>query len=247
MPEIDTHKTRYRVKLERFEGPLDLLLQLIEREELPVADISLAAVTEQYLLYLDEQDDLTAEELADFLVVAARLLLLKSRLLLPSLFVDEVEADGQSLVHQLELYRRYITAGRQLVRLWRGSRSLYAREKLILTEPVPFSPPASLTAVVLKNVFTRMLEEVATYARPAAGIVKRTISLQEKINHLRKFIISETAIDFHKMLRHTESRTDVIVTFLALLELVKQRYVIVWQETHTAPIMVRRTGEEGVA
>jgi segregation and condensation protein A len=237
---------RYRVKLERFEGPLDLLLQLIEREELPVADVSLAAVTEQYLQYLDEQDDLPAEELADFLVVAARLLLLKSRLLLPSLFVADDDGDDQSLAQQLELYRRYLAASRHLLRFWRGGRPLYAREKLVLSEPVPFSPPASLTAATLQSLFVRVLEEVATYARPPAGLVKRTVSLQEKIRHLRTWFEAEAAVDFHQVLRRAENRTDIIVTFLALLELVKQRYVVVWQETHAAPIMVRRAGEAEV-
>ena len=75
----------YRFKLEKFEGPLDLLLQLIEKQELNITDVSLAAVTEQYLNYLAERQDLPPEELADFLVVAAKLLLLKSRILLPDL------------------------------------------------------------------------------------------------------------------------------------------------------------------
>src|SRR3989344_5914455 len=106
----------YSLKLEKFEGPLDLLLQLIERQELNITEVSLAAVTEQYLVYLSEHNDIAHEDLADFLVVAAKLLLLKSRLLLPELFVDDEEEAGTSLAEQLAVYRLYVKASHKLAR-----------------------------------------------------------------------------------------------------------------------------------
>ena len=236
----------YEIKLERFQGPLDLLLQLVERQELSLTDVSLASVTEQYLTYLDQQTDLPPEDLADFLVVAAKLLLMKSRLLLPSLFVDDEEVSEESLTRQLAIYRQYMAAGRHLTARLKTRCFLYAREKPLAMEMPTFSPPPSLTSGALHTVFVRLLEDLARYVKPAPEFIKRTVSLQEKIRALRAILDASGKVDFHEILATATSRTDIIVSFLALLELIKQRHVVAWQEGHGAAIMVTKVEVEKV-
>lgn len=237
----------YRLKLEQFEGPLDLLLQLIERQELNITDVSLAAVTEQYLGYLDRQTDLPVEELADFLVVAAKLLLLKSRALLPDLFIDDEDDIGSGLVEQLAIYKQYVEAGHQLARRLRKRRFSYARERLPMFDaPVEFSPPANLTTYALKSSFAKILDELKEFVRPMPELISRTISLQEKISALRKLFEGGGKVSFKKILDDAKSRMEIIVSFLAILELIKQRHVVASQDGHGAHIVLMRLGEETI-
>ncbi len=227
----------YALKLERFEGPLDLLLQLVEKEELPIAEVSLASVTEQYLQYLETQTDLAPEELADFLVVAAKLLLLKSRVLLPNLFVDEEEGT-ESLTRQLELYRHYVEASRQMAKRLAARSFSYAHERLPIAETATFSPPSDLKADALYASFARLVADLARYVRPAPEVIHRTVSLQEKIGVLRKLLTGTTEVSFHQMLSEAKNRMEIIVSFLAVLELVKQRTVVARQDGHGESILL---------
>lgn len=236
----------HRFKLEKFEGPLDLLLQLIEKQELDITDVSLAAVTEQYLNYLAEHQDLPPEELADFLVVAAKLLLLKSRILLPDLFVgDDDEADG-GLAAQLEIYRRYVEAGRLISRRLHRRYFSYARERLPLAETAAFSPPPQLTSDVLRHVFSKVLENLKEFVRPLPELITRTVSLQERIVVLRQLLAGGPEVNFQRILEDAKNRMEIIVSFLAILELIKQRYVVARQEGHGTNIVLARTSEEGL-
>ena len=238
----------HQFTLERFQGPLDLLLKLIEQQELNISDVALATVTEQYLQYLEQEPDLPPEDLADFLVVAARLLLLKSRLLLPTLFVDELEPDEESLTRQLALYRMYVAASAHLSDRLRRRTPLYARQRTAAPlADTPFSPPPSLTRAVLSATFQHIIEDLARYVKPMPGLISRTVSLQEKVRAVRMLLDTRSGeVDFHDVMRSSESRTEIIITFLALLELVKQRYVVVRQDSHHAPIKVSRIQPEEV-
>lgn len=231
--------------LERFQGPLDLLLQLIEKDELNITEISLAAVTEQYLAYVDQQTDLPPDELADFLVIAAKLLLIKSRVLLPQLFGPEEEDATEDLTRQLALYKMYIDAGRFLHDRLKSGKSCYGRERLIKTETVSFSPPPSVNNEALKKAYLAVLAELEAYVRPAPEIISRAISLKERIATLRTLLTTGGEMNFHeRVLSGATSRTDIIVSFLALLELVKQRYVVARQDGHNTHIVVIRAEEE---
>ena len=225
------------VKLERFEGPLDLLLQIILREELPISEISLAAVTEQYLAYLETHADLPPEELADFLVVAAKLLLLKSKILLPNFLVED-ENDEQGLVKQLTIYRAYVEAGKRIAATWRRWRIAYARERLVVAGTSTFSPPSDLTSEILRGVLSKILSELTEFVRPMPELVSRTVSLAEKIATLRSLLMARERLSLSELLREARSRMDIIVTFLALLELIKQRHVVAEQTGHGDPIML---------
>lgn len=214
------------VRIEQFEGPLDLLLELIESAKLDISSVSLGAVTEQYLTALVSAEGLSTDELADFLVVAARLLLLKSRTLLPGL--TEGAEEALALEAQLTLYRRFVEASRLLRRRMGRRHTLFPREHPLVPGPA-FLPPRTVTTGSLAAVFRHFLAHVPPPVRITPDIVRRTVSLQEKIQHIRVLLTARGQLNFRDLLAAASSRTEIIVTFLALLELVKQRHVAIAQ------------------
>lgn len=216
----------HQVKIEKFEGPLDLLLELIEAERLDITEISLAAIAEQFIASLDQVSTRHPEELADFLLVAAKLLLIKSRVLLPYLTFDE-EDDGGDLTKQLKMYQVYFDAAKRLRRRWRQHPVLYPRQQL---PPLPvFTPPPPLPVRQLSQAFVEILERLEPVVRLPKEIVVRTINLQEKIRAIRQRVLAEATINFWRLTEGARSKVELIVTFLALLELVKQRAIAVVQ------------------
>lgn len=226
----------YKIKLQQFEGPLDLLLQLIEQKELDISKVSLAQVTEQFIGHLKSVQEINPEELADFLVVAAKLLLIKSRILLPSL---DVEEEGSDLEQQLRMYKEYYEASKVLNTIIKRKKFLFPRDKpAIAIEPV-FNPPKSLNANRLKELFVQVLDAIEPIVSLPQQVYHRTVSIEEKINHLREHIHKYATMNFNKLLRESKDKTEVIVTFLALLELVKQRMVVVVQADMFSDIEVK--------
>ena len=132
------------VKIDQFKGPLDLLLDLIKREKLDITQISLAKVTDQYLEYIESIKEIEAEEVVDFLLVAAKLLVIKSKVLLPKEDEDEDESD---LVWQLRIYKAYLEASKKIDKIINQKNFLYTRQVAIRSE-VDFSPPKSITKKV---------------------------------------------------------------------------------------------------
>ncbi|HCJ52228.1 MAG: hypothetical protein A2898_00375 [Candidatus Kerfeldbacteria bacterium RIFCSPLOWO2_01_FULL_48_11] len=231
----------HKVKLQQFEGPLDLLLQLIEQKELDISQVALADVTEQYIKYLQQVEQALPEELADFLVVAAKLLLIKSRILLPSL---EVEEEGSDLEQQLRMYREYYEASKGLHAMILKRRFLFARDKpAIVIEPV-FNPPKGMTSMRLKELFLNVLAEIEPIISMPRQVYHRTISIEEKINSLREKIQQQATMNFQKLFTNSKDKTEIIVTFLALLELVKQRIVVVVQKDIFSDIEIKQFPEQ---
>lgn len=230
----------YPVKVEQFEGPLDLLLQLIEQEQLSITSVSLATVTEQYLRQLEQLGDrLTPADLADFLVVAAKLLLIKSQALLPYLTWDQ-EDDEDSLESQLKIYREYAVAAKAVHQQILKRQFGFSRERLLVNEEVGFAPPASLTAVRLAETFAAIVGNLPVLPTLPQGLVRRTVSLQEKIAHLRTLLAGGSKLQFSTVLRSAKDRTEVIVSFLALLELIKMQTAVVRQGELFSDIVVER-------
>jgi len=228
----------YKIKLEQFEGPLDLLLQLIEEEEMDITQVSLANVTEQYLAYLNEAPDISTEELADFLVVAAKLLLIKSRMLLPQLQVDE--EDGTDLEQQLKIYREFYEASKSLHKMILKKKFLFSRERSVVPIEKVFNPPKSVTSERLKILFESVLRELEPWVNLPREVVVKTISIRERIANIQDMITQQATLSFQKLLKTAKNKTEVIVTFLALLELVKQRTVALVQDKEFEDIMVKK-------
>lgn len=229
------------VAVEKFQGPLDLLLELIEAERLDVTEISLATVAEQFIASLEQVHERNPEELADFLVVAAKLLLIKSRVLLPYLTLDG-EDDGRDLARQLKMYRLYYDAAKVLRRLLRRRHVLYPRQEL---PPVPvFSPPERLAVTDLAQAFRVILTRLEPVVRLPREVLVKTVSLQQTIGRIRERLLAEARLNFSRLMGEAQTKVEVIVTFLALLELVKQRAIAVVQDDMFGDITVERVGEE---
>lgn len=230
----------YQFHLESFEGPLDLLLSLIEKEKLDITQVSLAQVTDQYLRYIQDEQSISLQNLSAFLTVAARLILIKSRALLPILtFSDEEEESMEDLEYHLKAYKLFREASQRLGGLFLTSRGAYARESFLGTQVV-FYPPKGITADSLKNHFTDVLGDIPVFEILPEKEMAMVVSLEQRISHLQHTLAERVESSFHEIIRNTENRVEVIVSFLALLELIKQRFVSVEQEKFFSDIRIKR-------
>lgn len=230
----------YHTKLEQFEGPLHLLLEMIEERKLEISTVSLADVAEQFLQYLSKNPNLHPEELADFLVVAAKLLLIKSRTLLPTL---DLEDDGEhDLEKQLRIYREYYEASKKLHALMLKRRYSFARgaSLKVLIDERKFRPPEGLALDDLTRIFRIVLKRLEPFITISEDVIIRTVSIRDRIDNIRKQILSQASLNFQTLLEQSQSRTDIIVTFLALLELVKMRAIAVVQDEMFSGISIHR-------
>jgi segregation and condensation protein A len=228
----------YEVRLPVFEGPLDLLLHLIEKQELDITSISLAQVTDQYLDYVSRLERIDAAALADFLLVAAKLLLIKSQMLLPK--PPEVEAEeeavSEDLVRQLIEYKRFKEAARTLQERWDAGLRAYVR----VAPPPELSREIDLgdvSSADLIEALRRALEEQPTL--PVNNVVTPlVVSIEQKMRHIQRWLQRRPRVTFREMLARAKSRLEVIVSFLALLELIKQRRVRVEQKQLFGEIVI---------
>ena len=233
----------HSIKTTQFEGPLDLLLQLIEERKLDITQLSLATVTEQYLTTLQQVgDQMTAGNLADFLAIAARLLLIKSRTLLPYLQPPDAD-EGQELERQLKLYREFAQAALVVNARLRQKQFSFARERLLLTVvATEFTPPPNLTASRLHHVFLEVVAALPPMLPQSQGVLAQGMSVHERIRELRELIGKASKLRFSELFKGSQSRMEVIVSFLAILELTKQKSVSVHQDELFQDIVIERMG-----
>lgn len=230
----------YQVRLEQFEGPLELLLHLIEKEKLDITRLSLSKVADQYLEYVGQESSITLSGLAQFLSIATRLILLKSRALLPLLsFTEEEEESIVDLEHQLREYQRFREQAKKLGERLQAGRGSVVRESFLGTSVV-FYPPPQLTALHLRGAFVSVLGEIPVYEKLEEEELSDIITLEEKILHLQNTLSERMETSFRAVTESVESRVEVIVAFLALLELVKQRFVHVKQDEFFGDIHIHR-------
>ncbi len=236
-----TRSSTYQVKLEVFEGPLDLLLKLIEQEALDITAISLARVTDQYLAYLHVVEEVRPGELADFMVIAARLLLIKSRALLPKPpKIVEEEDVGDDLVRQLREYRLFKHAAQFLAAREQAGMQMYARSM-----PVSQSPQSRKTRIDLGDTSTddlirvlRALLDQPGQATDSTALLPHRVTIEQKIEQIVDRLTTSPSLTFRSLLTDVTSRVEVIVTLLALLELVRRRRVSVRQDQLFGEILI---------
>jgi len=220
----------YEVRLEKFEGPLDLLLELIEKEELKITELSLAKVAGQYLEYIKNNKNIHLENLADFLSVASKLILIKSRALLPVLkFTDEEEGEIKDLARRLEEYRRFKEISVRLGKMADLGRIAYSREGYSGIGSF-FYPPEGLNAFDLKKYFQAVLSEIPQVEKLEEEYVREVMTLEEKINDLQNMLRRKVETCFSEVACSAKDKIEVIVSFLAMLEMVKQKIINVEQE-----------------
>ena len=207
-------------KIDKFEGPLDLLLKIIEKEEMDITEISLAKITDQYVNYIFKLNQINPEATADFLVLAAKLLLIKSKALLPYLFQDNDEEEIVELENRLKIYKEFLEATKRINKILERKKFMFAREfsrKSILSNNSNialaggniFSPPKKLKISDLRNIYKDLLKRI----KPAENklkedIVEYKISIEDKIISIQNILINKIKINFNKVLHNQIGRAS---------------------------------------
>lgn len=227
------------VQLEVFEGPLDLLLHLIKKNEVSITDVPIATITEQYLSTLELMQSLNLDVAGEFLVMAATLIHIKSRMLLPpGEDDDEAEEEGdpkEELIRRLLEYQRFKEAAEEL-----EQREILRRDVFVRRSEVPVDvgevgfEGLSLFDLIsaLRHVLERFPEE------RVHEVTLEKISVREKMNFLLDDLHRRGKVIFQSLFEGADSRMEVVVTFLAMLELVKIRAIRVRQEERVGPIVI---------
>lgn len=218
-------------KIDKFEGPLGLLLQLIEKEEMDITEISLAKIADQYIEYIRSYKGIGPEEMADFLVVAAKLLLIKSRALLPFL-KGEAEEEIQEFEHQLRMYKEFLAAAKKIEAIIGQKRFSFAREfnrQAFLASAKIFSPPKNLTADDLPDIFNEIIKNIRPLEKLEEKNLEQIVNIEDKILAIQQILLEKIKVSFNHILAGAKNKTEIIVSFLALLELIKQQDVAVMQ------------------
>ncbi|HEX5646371.1 MAG TPA: segregation/condensation protein A [Nitrospira sp.] len=233
----------YQVRIENFEGPLDLLLHLIKKNEINIYDIPIALIANQYLEYIEAMKNLNLNVAGDFLVMAATLLQIKSKMLLPPDEAVQDEEDGpdprEELVRRLLEYKTYKEAARQLdgqEQLW---REMFSREQ---AAPEPVNPEEmqlenvslfdlvdALQGILDRNPGKRLIE-----------IIPDNLTVRERMNVILELLEGKDSVSFVDLFEPASHRLIVIVTFLAMLELIRLRVARVFQAETFGPILVSR-------
>lgn len=227
----------YVVKVEAYEGPFDLLLDLIEQNEIDILDIPIAVVTQQYLeyLYSMQEQDLTIG--GEFLVMAATLLRIKAKMLLPpeELLIEEQEEEEgdprEQLVEQLLRYKAFKEVAAQLTERYQSSTGFFTRGMPVhktAKAPIFTNLVGDLTVDELAAQFAQLLEDLT--AEPPHHTVVQRVTVAERLADIRVQLVGRSRIGFDELVRKT-TRQEVVVTFLAVLELVRLREIRVRQSS----------------
>jgi segregation and condensation protein A len=234
----------YTVRIPIYEGPLDLLLGLIERAELDITTVSLATVTDQYLAYIRGLEQSQADDISAFLVIAARLLQIKSEALLPRPPAQEPGEvdDAEALVEQLKFYKRIKEIGQWMDARQQAGLRTYVRVAAPPKAEPRFDPSAvTLEALVAaaEAVFARVPE-----SEPLASVIAAPmVTIREKIDLIARSLRQAKVASFRGLIGDHATRLEIVVTFLALLELVKRYRVAAHQENLFSDIQIDRLEE----
>ncbi len=219
--------SEYKVKLEVFEGPLDLLLYLIKKDEVDVYDISIERITQQYLEFMGAFKVLDLDVAGEFVVMAANLIYIKSRSLLPAHVQppeEEVEEDDPrwELVRQLVEYKKFKDAAAQLGKREFEQSNMFTR--LPEAESAPERPLGDVSVFDLINAFNGILKRL-NQREDLREIFEENYTVSDKIDLIMKMMASGIALKFTELFANAASRTEIVVTFLALLELIRLKQI----------------------
>jgi len=228
-----------QVQLPIFEGPLDLLLHLIKKNEVSIADIPIATITEQYLATLELMEFLNLDVAGEFLVMASTLVHIKSRMLLPAGEEESEEEEGadprEELVRRLLEYQRYKEAAEELEQREILTRDVFVRSATP-SEEVPPRAFREISVFELLSALKRVIDRLPKDSFHDVTLDK--ITVREKMTLLLDRLRQTSSILFESLFSEARSRMEVVVTFLAMLELVKVRAVRIYQDQMAGPIMI---------
>lgn len=244
-PEPGETVMTYAVSLPTFSGPLDLLLRLIEREELDITTIALAQVADQYLAHVRSLDEPQPRALAEFVSMAARLLLIKSRALLPRPTVDGKpvageDADAEALARQLREYRRYKQIA-ALLKAWQEEdRRTFLRLAPVAVELDLAPPPVNHTVTELIAALQRRLQLALPLDEATVISLGPRLTIGQVVERVRDRLARQPWFSFDDLFGSAVTREDVIVTFWAVLELLKRRAIVIEQPELFGTISIGR-------
>ncbi len=238
------------VKLQAFEGPLDLLLHLIEKAEVDIYNIPIAEITDQYLQYISVMEIHDLEVSSEFIVMAATLLEIKSKMLLPKSKKEENDGEAidprEELIQKLIEYKKYKDV------------SLELKDKLGIYEKVFYKPPepiedyindvTSISNVSLDMLYISfrniLLKNVSKKSSSFREIYREVVTVDDKIRLINKLLTSKPSFYFDDLFLSCNNRYEIIVTFLAVLELIKRRSLNIEQEKNFARILIKRRAKD---
>ena len=241
-----------QVRLRKFEGPLDLLFHLIEKNDIDIYDIPIAEVTDQYMEYLDKMNSLDMEVASEFLLMAATLVHIKSRMLLPDRNISDGTSEPdprEELVRRLLEYKMYKYLSEELREKGLHAGPRYFKQQDLPEEVRSYVPPLNYeeligdkTAQSLRKVFTEVLRRKKSRVDPIRSgfgkIQREEISVADKELYIRAYLERHPHADFREMLELQDSKEEIIVTFLVILELMKSQKIRITQEEAFGKIVI---------
>ncbi|MFH1978971.1 MAG: segregation/condensation protein A [Patescibacteria group bacterium] len=240
----------YEVKLEQFNGPFELLTELIDKKKLSINEVSLAEIADQYIEYVKTIENFPTREVASFIVVATTLMLIKSRSLMPSLkLTGEEDLEIENLEEQLKLYKQFNTLARELEKIF-GKKIIFGRDAYLNTRTV-FIEPRDLSISSLEIAMEEIIKNLPKPEKKdelPETIVTKTISLEQKIESLISRVEEKMKLCFSET--HDPNRVckrmDLVISFLALLELTKRGFIIVRQGKNFGEIEIEKNQNEQI-
>ena len=234
--------SEYKVKLEVFEGPLDLLLYLIKKDEVDIYDISIERITQQYLEFMEAFKTLDLDVAGEFVVMAANLIYIKSRSLLPAhVQPPEEETDEDDprwdLIRQLVEYKKFKDAAARLGEREALQNNLFPRMPETVEQPE--RPLGDVSVFDLINAFNKILKRIDTKEN-LREIFEENYTVSDKIDLIMKLMASDVPLKFTELFASAASRTEIVVTFLALLELIRLKQLRSTQDGAFGEIELRR-------
>lgn len=225
----------FQLKMANFEGPLDLLLALIEKRKLHISDVSLAQVTDDYISFVRTGQNISIENMANFILIASTLILIKSYSLISTLTVTEEEKESiDDLEKRLRLYQRVKELAIHIKGLF-GTNMIFGRETVKNFDPV-FAPTKELSPANLHSAIQSVIQSLPKKEALPRVVVKKIMSLEETIGHLTARIQSAIKMRFSDFVKDKQEKVSIIVSFLGMLELVKQGIIDVKQDLHFSEI-----------
>jgi len=231
------------VKLQVFEGPLDLLLHLLDKNKVNIYDIPIVEITNQYMEYLEEMKRRDLNILSEFLVMAATLIDIKSRMLLPASESDEEDEEDprNELVQQLLEYKMYKCMAYELKDMQMDASHVMFKEPTIPEEVLAYEEPLDMEELVadvtlarlneiFKSIMKKQVDKIDPIRSKYGKIEKEEVSVEEKMSYLEEYAASHKHFSFRNLLEKQSSKVEIIVTFLAILELMKVGKIYISQE-----------------
>jgi len=233
--------SHYQSQEKIFEGPLDLLLELIEKEKLDITEVSLAQVANQFLEYLETAQGISPENLADFLLIGGKLILIKSKAILPMLELEkEEEEDIEELKARLREYQRFKEISKKIKALAIRREMFFSKQSYFGIRMV-FCPPKNITTLDLREALEGVLNKLPKAENFAKRTIKDIVSIKDKIKHIKENLTKRIEMTFTEATHGTKDKIEVIITFLAMLELVRKSMVTIEQDDMFGEIKIKKS------